>query len=53
MVGMVVGLVRMILDFVYAEPACGDPDNRPEFFKSVNFTIYFEIYLIKKNFISF
>ena len=29
MMGTVVGVARMILDFAYEEPRCGEPDNRP------------------------
>lgn len=29
MMGMVVGVVRMILDFVYPEVGCGEEDTRP------------------------
>ena len=29
MLGMLVGVVRLVLDFVYREPACGQPDLRP------------------------
>lgn len=29
MIGLVVGSVRMILDFVYPSPSCGEADTRP------------------------
>ena len=29
MVGMAIGVSRMITDFCYPEPECGAPDNRP------------------------
>ncbi len=35
MAGLLVGLIRMILDFVYIEPACGEEDTRPAFVKDV------------------
>jgi hypothetical protein len=35
MIGMVIGLIRMILDFVYYEPPCGEPDTRPGIVKNV------------------
>ena len=42
MVGLITGLVRMVLDFVYIEPPCGEIDTRPNFIKNVNL-----IYLCK------
>src|SRR5690606_38262658 len=36
MCGLVVGVVRMVLDFIYGEPACGEPDLRPFFIKDVS-----------------
>ena len=36
MVGMVIGLVRMILDFIWSEVSCGEEDNRPGIIKNVN-----------------
>jgi hypothetical protein len=35
MIGMVVGIIRMILDFVFYEPPCGEEDTRPGFIKNV------------------
>jgi solute carrier family 5 (sodium/myo-inositol cotransporter), member 3 len=35
-VGLVVGLARMLVDFVYTEPACGELDERPTFLKNVS-----------------
>jgi len=35
MAGMVIGVVRMILDFIYIEPACGEVDTRPAIIKNV------------------
>lgn len=34
-VGMLTGLIRMILDFIYFEPPCGQEDKRPAFLKKV------------------
>lgn len=34
--GMVTGIIRMILDFTYIEPACGEEDTRPLIVKDVN-----------------
>ncbi len=35
MAGMLTGIIRMCLDFVYAEPACGEKDLRPSIVKDV------------------
>lgn len=35
MIGMIVGLIRMVLDFLFTEPPCGFDDTRPEFIKKV------------------
>jgi hypothetical protein len=48
MSGLLIGLVRMILDFVYVEPACGEEDLRPVIVKDVKTTylkaFFFENY---------
>ena len=33
--GMITGLIRMVLDFVYVEPMCGQEDTRPAIVKNV------------------
>ncbi|ROL42954.1 Sodium/myo-inositol cotransporter 2 [Anabarilius grahami] len=43
-VGMVVGCIRMILDFVYPTPLCYESDTRPDIIKYVHF-LYFSIIL--------
>lgn len=35
MVGLMTGLIRMILDFIYIEPPCGELDTRPSIVKDV------------------
>jgi len=35
MIGLIVGLVRMVLDFMFSEPPCGEEDNRPDIVKNV------------------
>jgi len=41
MVGLVMGLVRLIMIFVYPGPeACGDPDTRPPFLKDFHYMYY-------------
>lgn len=42
--GLVVGLVRMIMDFVYRAPNCGEKDTRPALLKDVHY-LYFAIFL--------
>ncbi|XP_043945027.1 sodium/myo-inositol cotransporter 2 [Protopterus annectens] len=42
--GLAVGCIRMILDFIYTEPPCGQPDNRPLVVKHVHY-LYFSIIL--------
>lgn len=44
MVGLVVGLARMILEFVYPPPRCGVPDPRPAVLRSVHY-LHFAIIL--------
>ncbi|XP_048351540.1 sodium/myo-inositol cotransporter 2 isoform X1 [Sphaerodactylus townsendi] len=44
LVGMVVGLIRMVLDFVYMLPQCDQPDSRPAVVKYVHY-LYFSIIL--------
>ncbi|KAK7168238.1 hypothetical protein R3I94_002322 [Phoxinus phoxinus] len=43
-VGMLVGCIRMILDFVYPTPLCYESDTRPDIIKYVHF-LYFSIIL--------
>ena len=44
MVGLVVGVVRMILDFVFRSPECGLPDTRPLITKNLHY-LYFAFIL--------
>ncbi len=48
MVGMVTGIIRMVLDFIYTEPTCGEIDLRPGIVKNVkllnHFFIRFNLY---------
>ncbi|XP_053549478.1 sodium/glucose cotransporter 4 [Bombina bombina] len=43
-IGLVVGLVRMIMDFVYQAPNCGEEDTRPSILKDVHY-LYFALIL--------
>ncbi|XP_030639650.1 sodium/glucose cotransporter 4-like isoform X3 [Chanos chanos] len=45
MVGLVVGAVRMIMEFVYGFPSCGEPDPRPALLKDVHY-LYFALILL-------
>ncbi|XP_067859099.1 sodium/myo-inositol cotransporter 2 isoform X2 [Heptranchias perlo] len=42
--GILVGCIRMALDFIYPEPQCGQPDNRPVITKYVHY-LHFSIIL--------
>ena len=44
MVGFAAGLVRMLLEFLYAAPACGHPDLRPSILASLHY-MYFATFL--------
>ncbi|KAM8962267.1 sodium/mannose cotransporter SLC5A10 isoform 2-T2 [Pelodytes ibericus] len=44
MVGLVVGMVRMIMEFVYPFPRCGIPDERPSVLKDIHY-LHFAIIL--------
>jgi hypothetical protein len=41
MAGMLTGIIRMVLDFIYTEPPCGEEDTRPAIVRNVNKLIYF------------
>ncbi|XP_067893267.1 sodium/glucose cotransporter 4 isoform X2 [Heterodontus francisci] len=43
-VGLAVGLVRMIMEFVYGAPSCGEEDKRPAVLKDVHY-LYFALIL--------
>ncbi|XP_032884448.1 sodium/glucose cotransporter 4 [Amblyraja radiata] len=44
MVGLILGLVRMVMEFVYGAPSCGEEDKRPPFLKDVHY-LYFALIL--------
>ena len=44
MIGLTVGVVRMVLDFVYPEPGCGQVDLRPLIVSRVHY-MYFALLL--------
>ncbi|XP_063283852.1 sodium/glucose cotransporter 4 [Pelobates fuscus] len=43
-IGLVVGLIRMIMDFIYTAPTCGQEDTRPSVLKDVHY-LYFAMLL--------
>ncbi|XP_072798199.1 sodium/myo-inositol cotransporter 2 [Vicugna pacos] len=43
-VGLLLGLVRLVLDFIYVQPRCDQPDDRPAVVKSVHY-LYFSMIL--------
>ncbi|XP_043984889.1 sodium/glucose cotransporter 4 isoform X3 [Gambusia affinis] len=45
MTGLVIGLVRMILEFSYTAPSCGQPDHRPSILTDVHY-LYFALILL-------
>lgn len=45
MVGLVIGLVRMVMEFGYGTPSCGEKDLRPPMLKDVHY-LYFALILL-------
>ncbi|XP_049444355.1 sodium/glucose cotransporter 4 [Epinephelus fuscoguttatus] len=45
MIRLVVGLIRMVLEFSYAAPSCGQPDHRPAILADVHY-LYFALILL-------
>ncbi|XP_038572876.1 sodium/glucose cotransporter 4-like [Micropterus salmoides] len=45
MTGLVVGLIRMVLEFSYIAPSCGQPDHRPAILANVHY-LYFALILL-------
>ncbi|XP_061184171.1 sodium/mannose cotransporter SLC5A10-like [Saccostrea echinata] len=45
LIGHAVGITRMILDFIYPSPKCGEPDTRPSVVADIHFT-YFSVLLL-------
>ncbi|NWI45202.1 SC5A9 protein, partial [Picathartes gymnocephalus] len=44
MAGLAVGLVRMVMEFVYSPPSCGEEDGRPAVLKDLHY-LYFALIL--------
>ncbi|TRY96025.1 hypothetical protein DNTS_006091 [Danionella cerebrum] len=45
MVGLVIGTVRMVMEFIYGTPSCGEEDLRPALLKDVHY-LYFALILL-------
>lgn len=45
MAGLVIGLIRMVLEFSYSPPSCGQPDHRPAVLADVHY-LYFSLILL-------
>uniref|UniRef100_A0A8D3DRK6 Sodium/glucose cotransporter 4 n=1 Tax=Scophthalmus maximus TaxID=52904 RepID=A0A8D3DRK6_SCOMX len=45
MTGLVVGLIRMVLEFFYHAPSCGQPESRPAILADVHY-LYFSLILL-------
>ncbi|XP_052795308.1 sodium/myo-inositol cotransporter 2-like [Mya arenaria] len=46
LIGQLIGITRLVLDFVYPAPKCGEPDHRPVVVSAVNFTYFSGILLV-------
>ncbi|KAI1233610.1 Sodium/myo-inositol cotransporter 2, partial [Lamprotornis superbus] len=44
LLGLLLGVVRLVLDFIYPEPRCGEPDPRPGVIKYMHY-LYFSMVL--------
>uniref|UniRef100_A0A8C6ZUI6 Solute carrier family 5 member 9 n=1 Tax=Nothoprocta perdicaria TaxID=30464 RepID=A0A8C6ZUI6_NOTPE len=44
MVGLAIGLIRMIMEFIYSTPSCGEEDRRPAVLKDLHY-LYFALIL--------
>ncbi|KAG6925518.1 solute carrier family 5 member 11 [Chelydra serpentina] len=42
--GMLLGFIRLVLDFIYLQPQCGEPDHRPSVVRYVHY-LYFSMIL--------
>lgn len=51
MVGLVIGIVRMALDFGYGSPDCGEEDTRPVIIRRLHF-LHFTILLFVVSFVA-
>ena len=43
-IGFIVGIIRVIIDFSYKAPLCGEPDSRPSILRNVHY-FYFALIL--------
>ena len=42
MIGLIIGVIRMVMDFSYPEPLCMEHDTRPSIVANVSFQILFK-----------
>ncbi|XP_021360257.1 sodium/glucose cotransporter 4-like isoform X2 [Mizuhopecten yessoensis] len=47
LVGQVTGITRMILDFIYPSPKCGEVDDRPAVISKIHFTYFAAMVLVE------
>ncbi|XP_060062618.1 sodium/mannose cotransporter SLC5A10-like [Ylistrum balloti] len=47
LIGQITGITRMILDFIYPSPKCGDVDDRPTVISKVHFTYFAAMVLVE------
>ncbi|XP_060062619.1 sodium/mannose cotransporter SLC5A10-like [Ylistrum balloti] len=47
LIGQITGIIRMILDFIYPSPKCGDVDDRPTVISKVHFTYFAAMVLVE------
>ena len=46
LVGHICGVIRMVLDFVYPVPDCGDPDERPKVVSAIHYTYFCQMVIV-------
>lgn len=46
LIGQLAGITRLVLDFVYPAPGCGEVDRRPVVVSAVNFTYFSAMMLV-------
>ncbi|XP_060586945.1 sodium/mannose cotransporter SLC5A10-like [Ruditapes philippinarum] len=46
LIGQLAGIVRLVLDFIYPAPGCGEIDNRPVVLSAINFTYFSAMMLV-------
>ena len=49
MIGLIIGVIRMVMDFSYPEPLCMEHDTRPSIVADVSYVYLFKFCLKKLN----